>query len=231
MDPTQFRMTNLFAKFATLGIIAAGFTFTGDLGWLAQRGMDVIQAADVAADRPAEPQALAPSQLPAAPTELAPPRPAVAPQPAVVVPLSPANAQPADVQPPGNLPAAEEPAIAATAMQPPTAGPATVSWASLAAGDRLVLWLGPATARCLVLDIVDPASGAAVAYEAAAISRDGRPLTAAGPPRRVIVGRPPERVPGKRLERGGLVYVADVGIAATGEGRWLGPITAIALID
>ncbi len=226
MDPAQFRMTNLFAKFATLGIIAAGFAFTGDLGWLARRGMDVIQAADVAADRPLEPQAATRPQPPAAPTDLTPPRPAIAPQPAAVVLLSAAEDQSnRDVK------AAEQPAITATALQPPTAGPATVSWASLAAGDRLVLWFGPATARCLVLDIVDPASGAAVAYEAASISREGRPLTASAPPRRVIVGRPPQRVPGTSLERGGLVHVADVGIAATGEGRWLGPITAIAVID
>lgn len=225
MDPAQYRMTNLFAKVATLGIIAAGFTLTGDLGRLAQRGMDVIQAADVAVDRPAQPRPASGPQPGAAPAELTRPGPAVAPQPAAVVPLPAAEAQ----RPRG--PAAVRKPAAETAMQPPVAGPVTVSWASLAAGDRLVLWLGPATSRCLVLDIVDPASGAAVAYEAAAISRDGRPLTAAGPPRRVIVGRPPERVPGKSLERGGLVYVAEVGIAATGEGRWLGPITAIAVID
>ena len=40
-------MTNLLAKVVMLGIIAAGFAFTGDLGWLASRGMDVIEAADL----------------------------------------------------------------------------------------------------------------------------------------------------------------------------------------
>ncbi len=205
-------MTNLLAKVVMLGIIAAGFAFTGDLGWLARRGMDVIEAADLAVDQPA-------AAWPATPSEpvTVEPLPAADPRPARDIP---AVATPRE---PAVIPAAE--------MKPPVGGPPAVSWASLAAGDRLVLWLGPTPHRCLVLDVVDPATGAAVAYDTVAVSREGQPLASAGPPRRVIVGRPPERVPGMSLERGGLVHVADDGIAASREGRWLGPITAIAVVD
>ena len=45
-------MSNLLAKFTALGIIAAGFSLTGDLGWLARKGSDVLQAADVGTDQP-----------------------------------------------------------------------------------------------------------------------------------------------------------------------------------
>lgn len=40
-------MHNLPGTCLALGIIAAGFTLTGDLGWLASRGMRVLQATDV----------------------------------------------------------------------------------------------------------------------------------------------------------------------------------------
>ena len=115
-------------------------------------------------------------------------------------------------------------------MKCPTGGPRRVSWAAVRPGDRLVLWLGHGARRCLVLDVVDPASGEAVAYEAAAVSAEGRPLTSAGPPRRVIIGRPRDGVPGADLEQGGLVHIAEAGIAGSDEGRWLGPIEAIATI-
>jgi len=41
-------MHNLPAKVLVIAIIGGGFMLTGDLGWLANRGMRVLDAADVA---------------------------------------------------------------------------------------------------------------------------------------------------------------------------------------
>ena len=229
-------MSNLLAKFTALGIIAAGFSLTGDLGWLARKGGDVLQAADVGTDQPLDTasQAAAPGPVAAdmgtdQPVDTA--SRAAAPVP-VVAASSPAAGGSSAVEPGGG--AARMPAAAAgipvAEMKCPTGGPRRVSWAAVRPGDRLVLWLGHGARRCLVLDVVDPASGEAVAYEAAAVSAEGRPLTSAGPPRRVIIGRPRDGVPGADLEQGGLVHIAEAGIAGSDEGRWLGPIEAIATI-
>ena len=41
-------MQNLLPKAAVLAIIAGGFALTGDLGWITDRGLRVLDAADVA---------------------------------------------------------------------------------------------------------------------------------------------------------------------------------------
>jgi hypothetical protein len=102
-----------------------------------------------------------------------------------------------------------------------------VSWSSLAAGDRVTVWLAGAGPRCLVLDVVDPAAGEALAYEAAAVTADGRPAAAATPPRRVVVGHPGGPA---AITKGGMLHLAPGGIAAAGEaGRWLGPVEVVTL--
>ena len=203
-------MQNLLAKLAALGVIGGGFAATGDLGWLANRGMRVLDAVEVAS--PVAPEGPAPAGLeqelahqPAVPVE--PPAPVVSP--AAPAPVAPIAAAPTVV------------------MRPPAGGPRQVAWTNLAAGGRVVVWLASGGTRCLVLDVVDAATGEALAYEAAAVSPEGRPLTTAGPPRRVVVGRgDPE------LAVGGMRHLAPAGIATAGNsGRWLGPIEALTLVD
>ncbi len=207
-------MPNLLAKLTALGMIGGGFAATGDLGWIAERGMRVLDAADVAGPSdPADPmpsadvaQKIGAASPPTAP-DIA--QPAVAPA-APIAPLAPAPPLPA-------------------VMKPPTGGPTEVAWSGIAAGDRVVIWLATGGTRCLVLDIVDPATGEALAYEAAAVSPEGRPLTASGPPRRVVVGR---QAGERGLAVGGMLNLASAGIATHGQGgRWLGPIEAITLVD
>lgn len=211
-------MPNLLAKLTALGLIGGGFAATGDLGWLAERGRKVLDAADVAS--PAnEGDASSPS-VPAAGV------------------TSGAEASPSAIEPPAAVPAVPStapvtPAIAVAAAQPvlkaPAGGPKQVAWAGITAGDRIVVWLATGGTRCLVLDIVDPAAGEALAYDAAAVSAEGQPLMAAGPPRRVVVGR---RSGESGLAVGGMISLAPAGIATHGEGgRWLGPIAALALVD
>ena len=209
-------MPNLLAKLTALGLIGGGFAATGDLGWIAERGMRVIDAADVAG--PAD------SAAPLPPADVAQNLAAASPPIAAseaARPTVPAPAAPVAPAPP--LPAAR------AVMKPPAGGPTEVSWSGITAGDRIVVWLATGGTRCLVLDFVDPAAGEALAYEAAAVSPEGRPLTAAGPPRRVVVGR---QAGERGLTVGGMLNLASAGIATHGQsGRWLGPIEALTLGD
>lgn len=73
-------MPTILSRLLAVGVIAGGFALTGDLGRLASRGLEVLNARDVPAPRPAEP----------------PPSPAV-PQPAAA-PVAPSGV--ADFRPP-----------------------------------------------------------------------------------------------------------------------------------
>jgi hypothetical protein len=206
-------MQNLLAKLAALGLIGGGFAATGDLGWLAARGRRVLDAADVAAPAAAEEPEPAAG---AGQGDAIGPAAAVAPPGPIVNPAAPAPASP--------VAAAPAPAVV---MKPPAGGPREIVWANLAAGGRVVVWLASGGTRCLVLDVVDAATGEALVYEAAAVSSEGRPLTTAGPPRRVVVGRA-----GPGLAVGGMLQLAPAGIAAAGNGgRRLGPIEALTVIE
>lgn len=210
-------MENFLPKAAVLAVVAAGFCFTGDLGWLASKGLRVLNAADVAAPSLAQAEAGA---LPPMPAPVPPPGPPAAPAPRVLAPAAPA----APTAPAGQQAAAHLPVVA---TQPPTGGLDQIAWPALRAGDRVVVWLSAAGHRCLVLDVVDPATGEALAYEVATVADDGRPLTALAPPTRVVVG-PPAGGSAPGIVKGGMLHIAPAGIAAAGAaGRWLGPVEAL----
>lgn len=229
-------MQNLFAKLAALGILLGGFALTGDLGRLAERGSRVIGAADVASA-----PAMAFGDAPPAVPELAPPAPPQAP--AERTPAPPEIQADHPVAPIGGPSTAAAPTPAADSaggvsvagFTPPAGGPESVSVADLRPGDRVVVWLGLGSARhrCLVLDVVDPAAGAALVYEAAAVNPLGQPLTAAGPPRRVVVSGPrpaAESRPGA-IVRGQPLHLVEAGLAAAGRGgAWLGPVESLAVV-
>lgn len=203
-------MPNIFAKAIALAVIAGGFALTGDLGWIASRGMRLLDAADVAApsltDRqePVRPAAASPEPAAARPVPV--PAPALGPRPQPIV-------------------------LVDAEVQPPAGGCEHVAWTALSPGDRVVVWFATRGQRCLVLDVVDPATGEALAYEVAAVSKDGQPLASAAPPRRVIVGRPADGPAAVAISKGGMLHVAPAGIAAAGnEGRWLGPVEALDLV-
>lgn len=232
-------MHNLFAKLVALGILVGGFALTGDLGWLAERGQRVIGAAEVASA-----PAMAFVNVPSDP----PTPPAQEPSPSVE-PTSPADAPSiASVQPPANQPVspiqtapagaatADRSSIAVAEFRPPVGGPQSISLVDLRPGDRVVVWLGSTRHRCLVLDLVDPAAGGALVYEAAAVNQLGQPLAAAGPPRRVIVSGQAMAASGSQTGSGRLVCgeslcLVEAGVAASREGEWLGPIESLAIID
>ena len=221
-------MQNLLAKLAALGILVGGFALTGDLGWLAERGQRVIGAAEVAS-------APAMAFLDAAPLASAVAEPApqgpVPPEPAPAEPAAAPAFTPIDTtSPPASPPATDSMPVAE--FKPPAGGPQSVALADLRPGDRVVVWLGSTRHRCLVFDLVDPSAGGALVYEAAAVTRQGQPLAAAGPPRRVVVsGEPSANAPG-RLFRGGAIHLAEAGVAGSDRaGAWMGPIESLAVID
>ena len=138
----------------------------------------------------------------------------------------------APVTPPRPVSAEAQPqpasAVVPASLKPPAGGCAEVAWNHLGPGDRVTVWLAGAGPRCLVLDVVDPATGEALAYEATAVTAEGRPLAAATPPRRVVIGH----LGGSAaIAKGGMLHLTPGGIAAAGEaGRWLGPVEALIVL-
>jgi hypothetical protein len=212
-------MQNFFAKVVAVAMLVGGFSFTGDLGWIADKGQKVLGAADIpnqldVTPVPAIPSTVAESQTPHA-TETAPAAPA-----AVAAPQAPADPEPqrefGGPEPMG------------ARFKPPVGGPEELAWKALGAGSRVVIWLAGPPYRCLVIDFVDPTTGEALLYDVATVDADSRPLTTAGPPRRVIIGRDEAGHPhGTGIVRGGLIHVAQTGIAPHAGGQWLGPVAAI----
>ena len=233
-------MQNLLAKLVALGIIAGGFALTGDLGWLAERGQRVIGAAEVSAPAIAYADISACDTTPSTVAEAAVPAAAAASPPAV----APVAQQPTASAPQQsgvtpidaageNKPASPAGSVAVSEFRPPAGGPQRVSLAGLRPGDRVVVWLVAARHRCLVFDMVDPAAGAALVYEAAAVTSQGQPLAAAGPPRRVVINsQDPAGPTGAEIILGGMLRVAEAGLAANDRGgEWIGPVESLAVID
>jgi hypothetical protein len=158
-------MRNIIPKLLAIGLLGGGFTATGDLGWLARRGMRLLEASTV----PTESAALEPS------AETAGHDPAGSAR-VDFGGVDSSGAQGGSADPDSVLgaagPASSRPGI------PPTDGPAAVDLATLIPGTRLVVWvtnLGTRGAEPVTLDLIDPASGAALLH------RGGEP------PRRVRV--------------------------------------------
>lgn len=140
-------MRNILSKLLAIGLLGGGFTATGDLGWLARRGMQLLEASGV----PSEAAGLVDTAA------------AEGPEP-----------QPSDMESASQegRPAAVRPAA------PPPGGPATVDLQSVGPGGRVFVWVttpGSQAPERLTLDLIDPATGAALLH------RDGSPS------RRVLV--------------------------------------------
>ena len=208
-----FPMSNLLARCATLGIVAAGFAATGDLGWLASRGLRLVNARTIPSEQPT-----------------ADPMPGV---PAVPAPQGAGQGAgggfvlPGGVQPPVAAHASgPEPARHASRApaepQPPATGPDRIDLAALRPGERVTVWTGRSGTeprqRCLAFDIVVPATGEAL-------------LVIPGmPPRRVTV-RAASGGSATVLAKGASLVVTPLGPARQDRptGDSMGPVTAIAV--
>ncbi len=215
-------MSNILSRVAAVGIVAGGFALTGDLGKLAQRGIDVVNSRDVPWPRATQAEP-APS-----PADEAASEPSESPEPgaATAADATAAGAAAGQARPLG--------VVRDTEFRPPRDGIDQVDPSSLEAGGRIVVWLsmprrsGGRAYRCLVFDVVDPSTGEALAYEAVSFTGDGVPQATATPPHRVrLVGHGP----GGTIVRGGEIDVQRRGIAADGVGgECIGPIAALDLV-
>lgn len=165
-------MRSFLAKCTVLALLAAGFAFTGDAGRFLARGRGVLEATTVprnplAEDAPAPAQAPAPAatpaQAPSAPARAqAPSAPAHAQAPSAPADDPPrVEGPPASPRPPDDAPVGQ-----GHASRIPADGPDSVSIRTLAAGDRIVVWIRRGADRggveAVTFDVVDPAGGDAI---------------------------------------------------------------------
>jgi hypothetical protein len=216
-------MQSFLAKCAVLGIVAGGFTLTGDLGRLADRGRRLVDATGVPTDGSpghAEPAAAAVTPAGAAPSAAAP---TPAPVPAV-------RAQPQARPLPGDAPA-DAPIGRPVPPLPSSGGVAAVDLRQIAPGSRVLVWvrrpgaaaLGHGDRELIALDVIDPSTGEALEHRPAAVG-DRSPSHAV--PRRVAVAADQ---PG-RIARGDTLRLAPVrGVNGTGSVEEIGRVLAIDL--
>jgi len=147
-------MRSFLAKCTVLALLAGGFAFTGDAGRFLARGRGVLESTTVPRSPLAE-DAPGPAQPPAA---------AATPAPAPSAPASsaPADAPPRVEGPPASpRPPDDAPVGQGHASRIPADGPDSVSIGTLAAGDRIVVWIRRGADRggveAVTFDVVDPA--------------------------------------------------------------------------
>ena len=236
-------MHNPLGKLALLALLGGGFTVTGDLGRLADRGMRLLESTTVPAEQPTA------DAVP--PTPAAESRPSI-PAPAAAAPSPPPATAPAQPSPHVHLIDDEAPipvpATEAPASQPPRlpasgTGATAVDLTMLRAGTRVLVWL-PAEAgrpgwhRCLAIDVVAPQTGEALLHHNVTVAPGGQTARTDGVPRRVTI-----RAAGAtslfgsseasgRLLVGGMLECTPVGLAhgaGTDRTEQIGPISAIAV--
>jgi hypothetical protein len=225
-------MSSILSRIAAVGIIAGGFALTGDLGRLAKRAVEVVNSRDIPAARSDDATATTPAAESSAQeieTGTAAAETTAAGGPATTGAGKPAAGKPAAEASRGKAALARD-----ADFRPPQGGVDAIELATLAPGNRVVVWLtmprssGGRAYRCLVFDLIDPASGEALAYEAVSFATDGKPQATAVPPRRV-------RLQGDGLggavAKSGRIDVQRRGSAADGIGHeTIGPIAALDVV-
>jgi len=220
-------MSSILSRIAAIGIIAGGLAVTGDLGKLAKRGLDVVNSRDVPTARPEE-SVSSPAEMALADVANREVEQIVATAEAIAGGNPPQNSTPPGA-PLGKAVIARD-----ADFHPPQHGIDTIEMSSLTAGNRIVVWLamprrsGGRAYRCLVFDVVDPATGEALAYEAVSFAADGSPQSTAVPPRRVRLQGDGH---GGAVAKSGLIDVQRRGVAADGVGHeTIGPVAALDLV-
>ena len=165
-------MQSFLAKCVAIGIVAGGFTLTGDLGWIADRGRRLLKARTVPSEQA---------------TIVSPPAPEQAKPPQVASPerlwLLPGEALlSAPVGRPVAVPA------------PPSSGPSTIDLSQLGAGKRLLVWVRRTGAsgrtmpvELIAFDIIDSRTGEALEHRHAALTHGSNPAPVHAAPRRVVI--------------------------------------------
>jgi len=196
-------MSNFLARCAAIGLVGGGFAATGDLGWLAARGMRLVNARTIPSEE-------TPTDVPTAVSAAAP---AVSP---ATPPLPPSAADPFRSPPPAR-PATQPDAD----PSPPSNGPEQVDLATLRPGERVTIWIGrPTIARqpLIAFDVVDPTAGEALLFSPGMAARRVKVRPARG-------GQP------LVVTKGDGIVVTPLGPAHHDQagGETIGPVTALAI--
>ena len=226
-------MQSFFAKCAALGIVAGGFTLTGDVGRLADRGRRLLDARTVPSETPAAPttegQDAAAAHAPETPRTS--PAPVVAPQPAV---------PPTTAAPPAATPTRSMPSVplldapigrAVTIPSPPAKGPDSIDLRQVPAGSRLLVWVRrpgstsrSRSADLIALDLIDPSTGEALEHRHAAMTHGSEATTVHAAPRRVVITRDASG----RIAKGALLRIAPLhGVIGLGSEEAIGTVLAV----
>jgi len=184
-------MQSFLAKCAAFGIVAGGFTLTGDVGRLVERGQRLLDARTVPSETPAEPPTVA-DVAPATASESVPAAdPAVAAAP--VAAAQPAGAASEALKP--RNPLFDAPLGRAVAVPaPPAQGPDSVEIRQLAAGSRVLVWVRRQGAvgrgrsmDLLRLDLIDPNTGEALEHRHADMTHGSESTTVHVASRRIVI--------------------------------------------
>jgi hypothetical protein len=204
-------MRNILPKLLAIGLLSGGFAATGDLGWLARRGIRLLEASTV----PTESAAFEPNAD------------GTGYDPAGVASTGFGSADLGGTDLGGATPGG---ALGLTSSRQgihPADGPAAVDLAALMPGARLVVWVrnpGTRGAEPVTLDLIDPAGGAALLH------RGGEP------PRRVrvmsgssgLLGNRGGVTPGLAVRAPLLVQPLGLAHGAAGQTETCGSIVAFA---
>jgi hypothetical protein len=195
-------MSNFLARCAAIGLVGGGFAATGDLGWLAARGMRLVNARTIPSDE--------------MPTEAAAAVSASAPRVSPATPPQPPSAADPFRSPPPARPATQP----ITDPSPPSNGPERIDLTTLRPGERVTIWIGrPTIARqpWITFDVVDPTAGEALLFTPGMAARRVKVRAARGSQPSVVA-------------KGDGIVVTPLGPAHHDQsgGETLGPVTALA---
>lgn len=225
-------MQSFLAKCAALGIVAGGFTLTGDVGRLAERGQRLLDARTVPSEAPSEPVT---NGLDATrQTEAPQPAPAVASQSAGQPPpaTAPASPSPAPTRPLPSVPLLDAPVGRTVAIPPPpTNGPDSVDLRQLPAGSRMLVWVRrpgstgrSRSADLIALDLIDPNTGEALEHRHAAMTHGSEGTTVYAAPRRVVITRDAAN----RIAKDGTLRITPLhGVIGLGNEEAIGTVLAV----
>jgi len=222
-------MQSFLAKCTALGIVAGGFTLTGDLTRLADRGRQLLDARTVPSDTPPADQTVDEPARASVSESTRTVEPTAASQPASVVPASPTPAPP-----PARPFLLDAPIGRAVAVPPPPAkGPESVDLRQVAAGSRLLVWVrkpghgvrGRAV-DLIALDLIDPKTGEALEHRHADLTHGSAGTAVHATPRRVVITRDANG----RIVKGGPLQLAPLhGLNGLGVEEQLGTVLGLEL--
>ncbi len=249
LSKNALSMQTFLAKCSALAVILGGFLFTGDVAWLTQRGMRLLNAKTIPSET-LRPEIISNEQS----NRQAPQPPVASPAPTKAfadhvqsLPLLPSSVPATAAHAPDTL---QEPPATGVISLPTDGGLECVDFSQLRIGDRVLIWVThevgapsgrPAPQAVIAFDVIDPFSGEALEQRHLTAGASGTITDSHLPPRRVVIagsGSPSPFgraftaaiTPGK-ISRGHTIQLAPLnlhrGVSVLGATQSLGPVQAI----